>query len=61
MFHVALIIIVFLGALCVAEAQTIGEPSTAPGSVQDRIKVLESELQRLEAEVQALKRAGEVP
>jgi hypothetical protein len=59
MFHLALIIIVFLGTLCVAEAQSVGEPSAAPGSVQDRIKVLENELRRLEAEVQALNRETE--
>ena len=59
MFHAALAIIVFLGTLCFAEAQTTGEPSTSSGSVQDRIKVLESDLQRLEAEIQTLKREVE--
>jgi Phosphate-selective porin O and P len=61
-FQIALASVVFLGALCVAEAQTTSESSTSSASLQDRIKVVEAELQRLEAEIQSLKReTGSAP
>ena len=46
----------FLGT---AEAQTGAESSTPSASVQDRIKVIETELRRLEMELQALQRETE--
>src|SRR5262245_50733321 len=56
MFHIALALIMFLGVFSAAVAQTIGDSSAPSASVQDRVGLLESELKRLEAEIQTLKR-----